>query len=111
LERNSVAIIPKRNATGARPLLNANMDTASEPNGLEKFLPRSIAAKRRRNKGSSASESSSLHEDVAPQRGGIVSRSNPGSDTNSLTSLTSLTTSPNSPSSLNGTTADLGLES
>lgn len=71
----------------------------AQSNGLEKFLPRNIAAKRRRNKGSSTSETSSVQDDVAPQRGGIASRSNPGSDTNSLTSL-------NSPSSLKSTATD-----
>ncbi|KAK4157320.1 hypothetical protein C8A00DRAFT_29746 [Chaetomidium leptoderma] len=59
------------------------MDTQS--NGLGKLLQKSLAAKRRRNKESSASDTGSIPDDHdAPPRGGIASRSSRGSDANSL---------------------------
>jgi len=59
--------------------LRSNMDSQSR----EKFLPKSIAAKRRRKKGSSTADTQSLNDD-ASQRDSIASRSNRGSDASSL---------------------------
>lgn len=67
------------------PPVNPTMDGQS--NGLGKLLPKAIAAKRRRNRGSSTSELSSMLDGIAPQGGGIASRSTPGSDANSVSSL------------------------
>ncbi len=73
-----------------------------QSNGLGKLLPKSIASKRRRSRGSSTSEllSGVQRDDVAPQGGGSASRSTPpgsgpGSETNSLNgSLKSTNTDP-----------------
>jgi hypothetical protein len=54
------------------------MDNPS--NGLDRFLPKSIAAKRRRSKASSTPDIPSTSDDVAPQRAPGSS----GSDANSL---------------------------
>ncbi|EAQ87272.1 hypothetical protein CHGG_03891 [Chaetomium globosum CBS 148.51] len=67
----------------------------SQSNGIGKLLPKSIAAKRRRNKSSSTAETASISDDVVSQRSGIASRSTFGSDTNSLNgSLKSNNTDP-----------------
>lgn len=59
------------------------MDT--QTNGFGKLLPKSIAAKRRRNRSSSTVDSASLSDDIAPQRGDTPSRSTTReSDSNSL---------------------------
>jgi hypothetical protein len=65
------------------------MDSSS--NSLDKFLPKSIAAKRRRNKASSTAGIPSTSNDVAPQKAPGSS----GSDANSLhSSLKSTNTDP-----------------
>ncbi|KAH6634536.1 hypothetical protein B0J18DRAFT_416502 [Chaetomium sp. MPI-SDFR-AT-0129] len=57
----------------------------TQTNGFGKLLPKSIAAKRRRNRSSSTVDSASLSDDIAPQKGDIPSRSTTkDSDSNSL---------------------------
>lgn len=68
--------------------MSASLAMDSQSNGLGKLLPKAIAAKRRRNRGSSTSELSGMLDGlVAPQGGGIASRSTPGTEANSVSSL------------------------